>query len=84
MMNDTIRCRRKTFGRFKGASLNNYLNAVLAASIAQEETLSFFDDRLKDIDLEELHQRVMAFMSESAPGEEPTIEELQRIMEYRY
>jgi antitoxin component of RelBE/YafQ-DinJ toxin-antitoxin module len=79
-----LKRKAQVLARRQGVSLNNYLNAVLAASIAQEETLSFFDDRLKDIDLEELHQRVMAFMSESAPGEEPTIEELQRIMGDRY
>jgi len=35
--------------------LNNFVNAMLAAAVAQEETLAFFDDRLKDVDLEALH-----------------------------
>lgn len=81
---DGLKRKAQFLARRQGVSLNNYLNAVLAASIAQEETLSFFYDRLKDIDLEELHQRVMAFMSEIQPGEELTIEELQRIMGDRF
>jgi hypothetical protein len=68
----------------QGVSLNNFINAVLAASIAQEETLNFFEDRLKDIDLEALHQRVMAFMSESQPGTDPEIDDLKNAMGDRF
>jgi hypothetical protein len=58
------------------SSPNNFINAAVAASVAQEETLAFFDDRLKDVDLEGLHQRVMAFMAKTKPGTGPTIEAL--------
>lgn len=34
----------------QGVFLNNYINAALAAAVAQAETLAFFDDRLRDID----------------------------------
>jgi uncharacterized protein YfeS len=64
--------------------LNNFVNATLAAAVAQEETLAFFDDRLKDVDLEALHRRVMAFMSATKPGSDPTVEELRNAMGERF
>jgi antitoxin component of RelBE/YafQ-DinJ toxin-antitoxin module len=81
---DDLKRKAQALAQRQGVSLNNYLNAVLAASIAQEETLSFFDDRLKDIDLKKLHARVMAFMGEARPGEEPSIEDLRRAMGDRF
>jgi hypothetical protein len=38
---------QKTVG---AKSLNGFINATLAATIAQQETLTFFGDRLKDMD----------------------------------
>ncbi len=81
---DDLKNKAKAFARKQGVSLNNYINSVLAASIAQEETLAFFEDRLKDIDLEALHRKVIAFMSKTRPGEEPTTEELKQAMGDRY
>jgi antitoxin component of RelBE/YafQ-DinJ toxin-antitoxin module len=81
---DELKRKAKALAERQGVSLNNYINSVLAASIAQEETLAFFDDRLKDVDLEELHQRVVAFMSETQPGTEPTIEELKKALGERF
>jgi antitoxin component of RelBE/YafQ-DinJ toxin-antitoxin module len=81
---DELKRKAKALAERQGVSLNNYINSVLAASIAQEETLAFFDDRLKDVDLEELHQRVLAFMSETQRGTEPTIEELKQVMGERF
>ncbi len=81
---DDLKRKAQLLAQRQGVSLNNYLNAVLAASIAQEETLSFFDDRLKDIDLKELHKRVMDFMSETQSVDDPTIDDLQRAMGDRF
>jgi antitoxin component of RelBE/YafQ-DinJ toxin-antitoxin module len=81
---DDLKRKARALADRQGVSLNNYINAVLAASIAQEETLHFFDDRLKDIDLDALHQRVVAFMTESQPGAEPSTEDLKRAMGDRY
>jgi antitoxin component of RelBE/YafQ-DinJ toxin-antitoxin module len=81
---DDLKRKAQLLAQRQGVSLNNYLNALLAASIAQEETLSFFDDRLKDIDLKKLHKRVMDFMSETQSGDEPTIDDLQRALGDRF
>jgi antitoxin component of RelBE/YafQ-DinJ toxin-antitoxin module len=81
---DDLKNKAKALARKQGVSLNNYINSVLAASIAQEETLAFFNDRLKDIDLEALHRKVIAFMSKTRPGKEPTIEELKHAMGDRF
>lgn len=68
----------------EGVSLNNFVNAALAAAVAQEETLAFFEDRLKDVDLESLHERVLRFMSETRPGDGPTLDELKRALGGRF
>ncbi len=63
-----------------GVSLNNFIHAAVAASVAQEETFAFFDDRLQDVDLEAVHQRVLSFMTETKPGTGPSIKALQQAM----
>jgi antitoxin component of RelBE/YafQ-DinJ toxin-antitoxin module len=83
-MRDDLKRKAQHLAQRQGVSLNNFINAAVAASIAQEETLTFFDDRLKDIDLEALHQRVLAFMAETKAGTDPTIEELQPVMGERF
>jgi antitoxin component of RelBE/YafQ-DinJ toxin-antitoxin module len=83
-MRDDLKRKAQHLAQRQGMSLNNFINAAVAASIAQEETLTFFDDRLKDIDLEALHQRVLAFMAETKAGTDPTIEELQPVMGERF
>jgi hypothetical protein len=79
-MRDDLKRKAQRLAQRQGVSLNNFINATVAASVAQDEVLAFFDDRLKGIDLEALHQRVLAFMAETTPGTDPTIEELQRVM----
>jgi uncharacterized lipoprotein YbaY len=59
-------------------SLNGFINATLAATIAQQETLTFFSDRLKDVDQETLHKRVLKFMRKIRRGKEPSLEEVER------
>ena len=59
-------------------SLNGFINATLAATIAQQETLTFFSDRLKDVDQETLHKRVLKFMRKTRRGKEPSLEEVER------
>ena len=61
----------------QSVSLNNRINATVAAAVAQEEALAFFDDRLKDMDLEALHRRVVAFMRDTRPGPEPSPDEVR-------
>jgi hypothetical protein len=53
-----LKRKAQTLARREGVSLNNFVNATLAAAVAQEETLAFFDDRLKDVDLEAYGARV--------------------------
>ncbi len=81
---DDLKRKAQRVARRQGVSLNNFVNATLAAAVAQEETLAFFDDRLKDVDLEALHRRVVAFMSDTKPGFDPTVEELREVMGERF
>jgi len=77
-MQDSLKRKAQQIARRQGVSLNNFINATVAAAVSQDETLAFFDDRLKDVDLEALHRRVMAFMSETQPGREPSPDEIAR------
>lgn len=61
-MRDDLKRKAQSMARLQGVSLNGFINAALSAAVAQEETLAFFGDRLKDVDLDALHQRVMKFM----------------------
>jgi antitoxin component of RelBE/YafQ-DinJ toxin-antitoxin module len=81
---DDLKRKAQQLAQREGVSLNNYINAVLAATIAQAETLAFFDDRLKGVDLDALHERVLTFMRETSPGEDPTPEELKDAMGDRF
>lgn len=83
-MRDDLKQKAQSLARRQRVSLNNFINAIVAAAVAQEEALAFFDDRLKGMDLEELHKRVMAFMRETKPGSGPSAEELKEAMGDRF
>ena len=75
-MKDSLKRRAQEIARRQGVSLNNYVNATVAAAVAQEATLAFFDDRLRGVDTQALHRRVTTFMGETQPGSEPSPEEI--------
>jgi hypothetical protein len=79
-MRDDLKRKAQGLAEQQGVSLNNYINSVVAASVAQEETLRFFRDRLQDIDLAALHQRVLKLMKKSRRGNDPSPDELLRIL----
>ena len=81
---EDLKRKAQEIARHQQVSLNNYVNAVLAATIAQEEALSFFRDRLRDVDLDDLHERTVAFMTQTRSGTEPTREELLEAMGDRF
>jgi hypothetical protein len=77
-MRDDLKRKAQQMAHEQGVSLNGFINATLAAAVAQQETLAFFHDRLRDVDPEALHQRVLKFMRTTRSGEEPTVEEVAR------
>jgi len=77
-MRDDLKRKAQQLAKQQGVSLNGFVNATIAAAVAQEETLTFFNDRLKDVDLDALHQRVLKFMRKSRPGPEPNAQEIDR------
>ena len=77
-MRDDLKEKAQRLAEEQGVSLNAFINATLAATIAQQETLAFFGDRLKDVDQETLHNRVMKFMRKTRAGKEPSVEEVER------
>lgn len=77
-MRDDLKRKAQHMARQQGVSLNGFINATVAAAVAQEETLAFFSDRLKDVDPDALHRRVLKFMRKTRPGREPSVEEITR------
>jgi hypothetical protein len=77
-MRDDLKRKAQQLAKEQGVSLNAYITATVAAAIAQQETLTFFADRLPEVDRESLHQRVIRFMRKTRPGKEPSIEEIER------
>jgi hypothetical protein len=78
-MRDDLKRKAQSLAERQGVSLNNYINSVISASVAQEETMRFFRDRLQDLDVDALHKRVMKFMTKSHSGADPSPEELRRL-----
>jgi antitoxin component of RelBE/YafQ-DinJ toxin-antitoxin module len=76
-MRDDLKAKAQPLASKQGVSLNSYINATLAATIAQTETLAMMGDRLCDVDQEQLHARVMKFMSKTQSGIEPSATEIQ-------
>ncbi len=79
-MRDDLKQKAQQLAKEHGVSLNSFINATLAAAIAQQETLKFFDDRLRGVDQDVLLKRVLKFMRETRPSEEPGIVEIERII----
>ena len=80
-MRDDLKAKAQQLASEQGVSLNSYINATLAATIAQAETLAMMGDRLSNIDQEQLHARVMKFMSKTRSETEPTLAEIKRAIE---
>ncbi len=77
-MRDNLKHKAQQLAKQQGVSLNGFINATVAATITQQETLTFFSDRLKDVDRETLHKRVLKFMRKTRHGKEPGVEEIER------
>ena len=77
-MRDDLKAKAQELASKQGVSLNSYINATLAATIAQTETLAMMGDRLSNVDREQLHARVMKFMSKTQSGTEPTLAEIEQ------
>ncbi len=77
-MRDDLKEKAQQLAKEQGVSLNGFVNATIAAAVAQQETLTLFSDRLRDVDQDALHKRVLKFMRKTRPGKEPTIEEIER------
>jgi len=75
---DSLKHKVAALAEREGVSLNNFINATLAATVAQEEALAFFDERLRGLDMPGVHRRVMGFMGKARAGKEPAAEEVER------
>jgi antitoxin component of RelBE/YafQ-DinJ toxin-antitoxin module len=78
-MRDDLKSKAQNLAERQGVSLNNFINSVVAASVAQEETMRFFRDRLQDADVPALHKRVLKVMEKSRQGADPSPDELHRL-----
>ena len=76
-MRDDLKAKAQQLASEQGVSLNSYINATLAATVAQAETLAMMGDRLSNVDREKLHTRVMNFMSKTKNSPEPSPAEIE-------
>lgn len=80
-MRDDLKTKAQQLASKQGVSLNGFINTTIAAAVAQQETLAFFGDRLRDVDRAALHKRVLTFMRQTRRGQEPSIEEIERAVQ---
>ncbi len=71
-MRDDLKAKAQQLASEQGVSLNGFINATLAATVTQAETMVMLGDRLSDVDQERLHSRVMKFMSQTRGSKEPS------------
>ncbi len=81
---DDLKNRAQNIAKQEHVSLNNYVNAALATAVAQKEALAFFHDRLRDVDLDDLHKRTLKFMRKTRPGSGPAKKALKTALGDRY
>ncbi len=67
-MRDDLKQKAQQLANEQGVSLNSFINATIAAAVAQQETLALFSDRLKNVDQDALHKRVLKFSEKVAPA----------------
>jgi hypothetical protein len=75
-MRDDLKAKTQQLASEQGVSLNSYINATLAATVAQSETLAMMGDRLSGVEQDKLHNRVMKFMLIKRSGSEPTSDQI--------
>jgi len=77
-MGDDLKQKAQQSAKAQGVSSNGFVIANIAPAVAQQETLALFRDRLRDVDQDALHKRVLKFMRRTRPGKELSIEEIER------
>lgn len=77
-MRDDLKAKAQQMASEQGVSLNSFINATLAATVAQAETMAMLGDRLSNVDQERLHSRVMKFMSQTRCSPQPSPEQIQQ------
>lgn len=77
-MRDDLKRKVQQLAKEQGVSLNGFVNATIAAAVAQQETLTLFGGRLRNFDQDALHQRVLKFMRKTRRGRELNVEEIER------
>jgi antitoxin component of RelBE/YafQ-DinJ toxin-antitoxin module len=77
-MRDDLKRKAQEMAAQQGVSLNSFINATLAATIAQAETLEVFASCLQGLDQAALRKRVMKFMGQTHPGDGPSMEAVRK------
>lgn len=76
-MRDDLKTKAQELASQQWVLLNSYMNATLAATISQRETLAMRGDRLSDFDQEKWLARVLKFMLRTRSGTEPKISPME-------
>lgn len=77
-MRDDLKAKAQQLANEQGVSWNSQIDATLAATLAQAETLTRMGNRLSGIDREQLHLRDMKFLSKIQTATHPPNARIER------
>ena len=77
---DDLKAKAMKLAKKKNISFNSLVNHWLQAAVMQDETLEWMDRQLGGKKPADLIADFGAFLDQSEPGEEPTLDEVQQAM----
>jgi len=77
---DDLKAKAMKLAKKKNISFNSLVNHWLQAAVMQDETLEWMDRQLGGKKPADLIADFGAFLDQSEPGEEPTLDEIQQAM----
>ena len=77
---DDLKDKAMKLAKKKNISFNSLVNHGLQAAVMQDETLEWMDRQLGGKKPADLIADFGAFLDQSEPGEEPTLDEIQQAM----
>ena len=77
-MREDLKAKAQQLANEQVVSLNSHIDATLAATNAQAETLARLGDLLRGIDREQLRLRVMKFLSKTQSASQSANSQIER------
>ena len=78
---DELKDKAMRLAKKKNMSFNSLVNYWLQAAVQQDETIEWMKSRLSGKNPDLALAKFGAFLKETQPGDEPTLAEIQQVME---